>query len=220
MFRLIFSAAAIFAVAAPLAAQDKPTPEAQKAVAGTWKLDASRSDSIGNPLAALGGGAGFGGGSRGGGGGGGGGGGRGGGRRGGGAPVNPDSSATPQAAPDPVAGRGRDPNLMMVVNEMSPGAGIVIAVNDSAIAMANAAGVQSAYKTDGKRRQAAQMDGTVIETLALWKDNVLQVTKGIAGVASVKREFKPSKDGATLEVKETLDVGGRKVDKKLVFTRQ
>ena len=110
--------------------------------------------------------------------------------------------------------------MALVLSDIDPGAGLVIAINDSAVSMANARNERSSFRTDGRKRQAAQMDGSIVETLALWKDGTLQIERGVAGTAILKREFKPSKDGNTLEVKETVEAGGGKVQKKLIFTRQ
>lgn len=114
---------------------------------------------------------------------------------------------------------------MLVLAEADPGAGINMAANDSIVALATATMIaksigQSEYKTDGKKRQEALMDGTIIETQASWSDGVLTITKSVAGVATLKREFKISKDGKTMEVKEHIEAAGRKADKKLVFNRK
>jgi hypothetical protein len=233
VLRLLASLALVIAIVPALAAQEKPTPAEQKAIAGTWHFDQSRSDTLGSdPLAGMGGGPrSFGGGSggaRGGGGAGsgGGGGGGGGGRRGGGggggagAPIAPPDSIGVQRAPERSGGRGRDPHLALVVGDMNPGAKMIIAVNDSATSMASATGQLSSFRTDGRKRQAAQMDGSIIENQAQWKDGVLQVMTGVANVASLKREFRPSKDGSRLELRETVEAGGGKVQKKLIFTRE
>jgi hypothetical protein len=213
--------ALVIAIVPALTAQEKPTPSAQKAIAGTWLFDQSRSDTLGSdPLTGMGDGPR----SLGGGGGGSGApGGGGGGRRGGGgtrAPIPVPDSGGAQPAPERRAGSGRDPHLVLVTGDMNPGAKLIIAVNDSAVSMAASIGQLSSFRTDGRKRQAAQMDGSIIENQAQWKDGVLQIITGVANVASLKREFKPSKDGNTLELKETLEESGRKVDKKLVFTRE
>lgn len=223
MLRPLASLALVIAIVPALTAQEKPTPSAQKAIAGTWHFDQSRSDTLGSdPLAGIGDGPR----SIGGGGGrdsGGAPGGGGGGRRGGGgtrAPIPVPDSGGAQPAPERRAGSGRDSHLVLVTGDMNPGAKLIIAVNDSAVSMAASIGQLSSFRTDGRKRQAAQMDGSIIENQAQWKDGVLQVITGVANVASLKREFKPSKDGNTLELKETLEMSGRKVAKKLVFTRE
>jgi hypothetical protein len=113
-----------------------------------------------------------------------------------------------------------DPHMVLVLSDINPGAGLVIAINDSAVSMANARNEQSGFRTDGRRRQTAQMDGSIVETQAQWKDGSLTIERGVAGTAILKREFKPSKDGNTLEVRATVEAGGGKVQKKLIFTRQ
>ncbi len=230
MLRPLASLALVIAIVPALTAQEKPTPAAQKAIAGTWHFDQSRSDTLGSdPLSGIGDGprsiGGGGGRDSGGAPGGGGGvpGGGGGGRRGGGGggartPIPPPDSSGVRPAPS--TGRERDPHVALVTSDMNPGAKLIIAVNDSAVSMAASTGQLSSFRTDGRKRQAAQMDGSIIENQALWKNGVLQVITGVANIASLKREFRPSKDGNMLELKETLDVDGRKVDKKLVFARE
>ena len=110
--------------------------------------------------------------------------------------------------------------MVLVMSDINPGAGLVLALNDSAVTIANARNEQSSFKTDGRKRQDAQMDGSIVETQALWKDGVLVIARGVTGTAVLRREFKVSKDGSMLEVKETVDAGGGKVQKKLVFIRQ
>jgi hypothetical protein len=234
VLRPILTLTCVATIAGSLAAQEKPTADQQHAVAGTWKFDQSRSDTVNNsPLSGLrgnvglgrrggGGGAGGAGGSSSGGGGGGGGGGKKGGGGGSGAPpaMTADDSAALRAATDRANQAVADPHMALVLSDIDPGARLIIAINDSAVSMANARNEQSSFRTDGRRRQAAQMDGSIVETLALWKDGALQIERGVAGTAILKREFKPSKDGNTLEVKETVEAGGGKVQKKLTFTRQ
>lgn len=226
MLRPFMTLALVVAVCPRLAAQEKPTPAVQQAIAATWLFDQSKSDTVaGDPTSggaqvrgALGGG-----GARGGGGGGGGGGGRGGGR------TAPPTTPPPDAGAPPEGGgnqRGRvDPRLELVFAEADPGAGININANDSLVAMATATMIAKSlgateYKTDGKKRQEALMDGTIIETQASWSDGVLTIVKSVAGVGLLKREFKLSKDGKVLEIKEHIEAAGRKADKKLVFNRK
>jgi len=234
--RFLALAALTLGAAPALCAQEKPTPAAQQAVAGKWLLDQGHSDTIpGDPLAhaanhgAISGGggsshsgAGVGGGGR------GGSGGKGGKGAPAPAPVAPTGGDAP-AVSAPVQGgfgRNRDPHLQLVLADANPGAGMVIAANDSTVAIATAVmlkadpNAQSNWKTDGRQHQNAQMDGSIIETQAMWKGGTLTVIYGIAGVGSLKREFKPSKDGKTLELKETIESNGRKADYKLIFTRE
>lgn len=133
----------------------------------------------------------------------------------------PDTTAAQQPVERPR--RERDPNLEIVLADADPGAGLVIGANDSIVAMASAAmvkaGTQVDWKTDGKKRQDVQMDGSIIETQAMWDSGVLTTSKSVPGTGLLKREFKVSKDGKTLEIKERIEAGGRKVEKKLTFTR-
>ncbi len=226
MLRPLLTVSFIVAVAPRLAAQDKPTAAVQQAISGTWQFDQAHSDTVtGDPLAhavmnrAITGGSG----PAGGGGGGGGGGGKGG--KGGGGAAAASTLAPVKDTTQPVAPRPHyDAHTQIVMADVDPGAGYVIAANDSTVAMATAAmvksGTQVNWKTDGKKHQAAQMDGTIIETQAGWQDGTLTLLTNIPGVGSLKREFEVSKDGKTLKVKESIDVGGRKADKKLVFDKK
>ena len=115
--------------------------------------------------------------------------------------------------------------MKLVMAEVNPGVGIVIAANDSVVASATAnmlkanPGAVSNWKTDGKKRQDAQMDGTIIESESGWKDGVLTISFGVVGLGTFTREFRPSKDGRTLELKETILVGKQKAEYKLMFNR-
>ena len=121
--------------------------------------------------------------------------------------------------------RNANPNLQLVMAAIAPGAGIVVAANDSVVAIATANMLKanpnavSNWKTDGKKHQDAQMDGSIIESESGWKDGVLTIAFGVVGVGTFTREFKPSKDGKTLELKETILVGRQKAEYKLTFNR-
>lgn len=225
MFRTPVVFALCLGLAPALAAQEKPAAAVQQAISGKWNFDQSHSDTVtGDPMAAARGGGSFGGGAR-GGGGGGGGRSRGGGGGGGVATLPPPDSTAQQEQPPVGASRNRDPRLQQVMSDINPGDGMVIAVNDSVVAIATATALkanptaQSNYKTDGKKHQDAQFDGTIVETQSGWNDGVLTVMYGIVGVGSLTREFKVAKNGKTLELKETMEVNGRKAEKKLVFNR-
>ena len=213
-----------------LTAQDKPTAAMPQAVSGTWKLDPAHSDTVpADPMSRGAGPRGFsGGGSRGGGGGGAAAGGGGGGGRGRtAAPPPPPVDTVVVQPPPPVQDRGggADPNLRLVMAEVNPGAGLVVAANDSTVAMATANVLKanpnavSNWKTDGKKYQDAQMDGTITESQSGWRDGVLTIMYGVVGVGSFTQEFKLGRDGKTLELKETVLAGGRKAEYKLSFNR-
>ncbi|HEY4321571.1 MAG TPA: hypothetical protein VGM77_10400 [Gemmatimonadales bacterium] len=219
MSRVLVAVALTVGMVPALAAQDKPTAAMQQSIAGKWTLDQSRSDTLGPAMmrggfrSAIAGG-------RGGGGGGGGSGGKGTkGGKGGSAPPAPAASPDSAAVQGPAAPRERgDPRMAIILAEAIPGNTITFTVNDSSLTFANAAGEVTPWKTDGRKRQKAQMDGSVIETQAQWDGNSVELTRTIAGVATLKREFKPGKDGS-LEVKETIESPTQKVEKKVVFTR-
>lgn len=233
MVRQLLAVACLMGLAAPLAAQDTPTADQQKALTGSWKFDQSQSDTVSaGALRGLRTAPGFGGGipggasAVGGSGGGGGHGGRHGGGGGGGASAPPaavDSGADSlQVQRDNAytARALRDPHLALVLTDMNPGAQLAIAINDSAVTLADGYGHTSSFRTDGRKREQAQMDGSIIQTQALWNGGTLEITRGVIGTALLKREFKPGKNGQSLEVKETVQAGSGKVQKKLVFERQ
>ena len=209
-------AVALIAFAAPLRAQEKPTEAMMKAIAGTWKLDSTRSDSTPPGLAALlnprpaarpqpdsttaagsaAAGGGGGGGRRGGGGGGGGGGGRGLGAR--------------------TAGAANG-NARAFATEVRPQQLLVLKISDGMVVTTDPSGYETTWKTDGKKHQVAQMEGGVIEFQGEWQGKVLLLEKSIPGAGAVEREFKPTKEG-DLEVTITLNLG-KKVEQKLMYTR-
>ncbi|MES2124697.1 MAG: hypothetical protein V4503_08425 [Gemmatimonadota bacterium] len=226
--RSLFASAAVLFLAAPaLAAQEKPAPAVTAALAGTWRFDASRSDSMpGSPGALFGGGeqrpggaagaaAAVGGAPTGGGGGGrrrggGGGGGGGGGESGGGGGLGARGGG---------GGRMNDPKMRSLMAEARPAPEMVITASDFDATIADDAGHITTWRADGRKKQEAQMEGGVIEFEAKWKGKALVLSRNIPESATLRREFKPSDDGKSLEVKSVLEMGGRKVERKFVYTR-
>ncbi len=201
-------------------AQDRPTPAALKAISGTWTFDQSRSDTIPrNPMMMLrgqrgspapsssagppAGGGGGGRRSRGGGGGGGGGGG---------------ATDTGSVFGSRNTSMDRSPAMAYVVVDMMPPATLQISANDTSVTLTGD-GRSSTWVTNGKTRQEALMEGGMLESEADWSATTLELQRDIPASASLKREYRVSKDGATLEIRETLKSNGQKVEKKLVFTR-
>jgi hypothetical protein len=109
--------------------------------------------------------------------------------------------------------------MRQLLAEVRPSEELVITADASTVTIAGADGQLVAWQTDGKKRQEAQMEGGVIETQAGWKYDVLQLVRDVPDGATLKREFKVSKDGKTMEVKVTLQNGG-KAEKKLVYVKQ
>ena len=101
---------------------------------------------------------------------------------------------------------------------------MVIGANDSTVAIETASllkanpNAQSNWKTDGKERQDALMDGSITETRCSRKGGVPSVSCGVVGLGSFSREFKVCTDGNTLELKETGMANGRTAEYKLSFT--
>jgi hypothetical protein len=205
-----------FAAMTPIAmeAQEKPSAAVIAAMAGSWRFDAERSDPLAdNPLAveavrarpdeAVGGAPSGGGGRRGGGGGGGAPGGGMGGRGGGG------------------AGALRNPYIRDLVTQLQPPGVVVIALSDKVIGMGVPDGEPIEWTTDGKKRQKAQMDGTLLEFMGRWRGEKLTLTDGVSGTAELKRELHVIENGAALEMKLELSGQGfpRKLERKVIFTK-
>jgi len=215
-------------VAAPLAAQEKPTAAVTAAIAGTWHFDASRSDSLpANPMALLGGGgrgapggsagaaAAVGGAPTGGSSGGGG-------RRGGGGGAAPAASGTaPQGLPPQGGGGGmmNDPKIRILVREAYPLQVMVITASDFDVTIGDTTGRSTPWHADGKTHQEAQMEGGVIEYGSKWKGKTLVVERIIPNMVTLHREFKPGKEANTLELKTEVESNGRVVEKKFLYTR-
>jgi hypothetical protein len=209
-------AVALIALAAPLSAQEKPTPAMAKAIAGTWQIDTVRSELQPAALTALLGPGGqrpaappptadsapaappaaAGGGRRGGGGGGGGGGARG---------LGPRNAG---------AANG---NMRVLSTEIRVARTLVLEVTETSAITTDIAGYKTTWTLDGKKRPVAQMEGGVVEYLGEWHGKTLLLEKGIPAGGSVRREFKPIGENE-LEVKLTVNVG-KKIEQKLVYVR-
>ncbi len=233
MLRSMLILGLALAVAPTLSAQDKPTAEMKAALSGTWTFDQSRSDTMpANPMALLRGGGrgpGRGGSSAGGGGGGGRSGGRSGGG-GGGGDVGGGGGGGGSAGGDlggggaPPRGGGRqgganDPKTRQVIAEGRAVQTMIITAGDTLVTIADDAGQIVDWRADGKKRQEAQFEGGVVESQAGWKYGDFFVMRGLPDGVSVKREYKLSKDGKTLEMKVTLQSGSMKGERKLVYTK-
>lgn len=231
--------AVLLATISPLSAQARPATSLTAAVVGSWHFDPARSDSVpSNPMTLLGGGGergpgaaagatsalggaptgGVGGGVGGGGGGRRGGGGGGGGGVGGGG-VSGASGTAPQGLGPRSGGRMNDPKLRSLIGEARPAPVLVITVHELDITIADDQGHITPWRADGRKHLEAQMEGGVIEFEAKWKGKTLVVERGIPEGTTLRREFKPSDDGSTLELKTVLESAGRKVERKFIYTR-
>lgn len=213
-----------FVATTPIAleAQEKPTAALLAGMAGTWRYNAERSDPLAdNPLAvealrarpadAVGGAPSAGGGRQGAGGGGGGGG-------GGGAGAGAGGMAGRGGAG---AGALRNPYVRDLVTQLRPPAVLVISLTESVAGMSVPDGEPIEWTTDGKKRQKAQMDGTLLEFMGRWRGEKLTLTDGISGTAELKRELHVIDKGEALEMKLELSGQGfpRKLERKVIFTR-
>lgn len=198
-----------------LTAQEKPTPQSLTEISGTWRLDESRSDPApGAPAVtpprqvaetsvvsgvATGRGA--------------------------------DAGAARAAAsgPPPTAaarggGRGRggqSPYMRQLLAQMQSPPILIIHAAETTVSLAVPDGQPTEWPTTGKKRQKAQLDGTLLEFNGRWERDKLTLSDAIAGTAELKREFKVEDHGRALEVKYSVSGSGmpRKIERKVVYTR-
>jgi hypothetical protein len=208
-----------------LVAQEKPSAAVMAAMAGSWRYNAERSDPLAdNPLAveavrvrpedAVGGAPSGGGG---------------GGRRGGGGGGAGAGAGAGGAAPGAgMGGRGgagagalRNPYIRDLVTQLQPPGVLVISLSDKVAGMGVPDGEPIEWTTDGKKRQKAQMDGTLLEFMGRWRGEKLTLTDGVSGTAELKRELHLIEGGAALEMKLELTGQGfpGKLERKVIFTR-
>jgi hypothetical protein len=112
-----------------------------------------------------------------------------------------------------------DPKNRLVLAEGRPHQTMVITATDSLVTIADDAGNIVEWRADGKKRQEAQFEGGVIETQAGWKFGDFSVMRGVPEGLYIRREYKLSKDGKTLEMKVSFEMGKMKGEKKLVYTK-
>ena len=129
-----------------------------------------------------------------------------------------DSTATAQ--PDHTAIALKDPAIHVLYDEFRLAAKLTLAPSDTAVAVTDAVGQTRIWRTDGRKHAEAQMTGGVIEFQAQWKGDVLQLTRNVPGVATLRREFKVVDGGKTLELKASIAAGSAKIEKKLIFNRE
>lgn len=221
------TAALLLTIAATVMAQG-PSPEVRAAFSGTWQLDRERSEPLPPVARSLVGptqlvprevtttdtisGSGApptsGGGRRGGGGG------------GGGVGAAPPLAAT---AGRPRGGRGGAMGryLAEMATELAPPPTLVITVSDTEVVLANTAGAEIRWTSDGKVHQEAQMDGTMLEQSAIWKGDKIELHNAVHGSLDLKRELRLIDKGAALEIK--IELSGtsmqKKVIRKVIYTR-
>mgnify|MGYP006908277743 CR=1 FL=1 len=198
---------------AALVAQQAYDPATAAAMSGSWIIDRERSEPVpgpaaepevqrGNPAAAVGGApTGAGGGS---------------GRRGA-APAPPSGGGFPAGA----RGAMRDPNLRELVSQLRAPELMTLFASDTSV-IVTVQDVHVSWPPDGRKRQQALFDGTLLHNSARWKGRKVELVDGIEGSAELKREIHLIDDGAALEVK--LELGGpampRKMSRKVVYVRQ
>lgn len=217
-----------------LVAQDKPTPQSLKDISGTWRLDESHSPPMPGAAAVtpprqvaetttvsgfvtVRGGA-------------------------GGAGEAAAEAArviardiardagNAAAAGGPPPGRaggrpagvgGQSPYMRQLIAQMQPPPTLIIRAAESTIALSVPEGEPTEWPTTGKKRQKAQLDGTLLEFNGRWERDKLTLIDVVSGTAELKREFHVVKKGQVLQVK--LSVSGpampRRMERKVVYTR-
>ena len=94
----------------------------------------------------------------------------------------------------------------------------VIVATDNLVTIADSTGASVEWLPDGKKHQEAQYEGGVIESQAGWKFGEFFVLRGVPNEISVRREYKLSKDGKSLEMQITVEKG-KKVEQKFFYTK-
>lgn len=119
------------------------------------------------------------------------------------------------------AGALRNPYIRDLVTQLQPPGVVVISLSDKVAGMSVPDGEPIEWTTDGKKRQKAQMDGTLLEFMGRWRGEKLTLTDGVSGTAELKRELHVIENGAALEMKLELSGQGfpRKLERKVIFTR-
>lgn len=221
--------AALLVSIAPAGTAQAPSPETMAAISGTWKIDHERSEPLpavarslvartqlvpreatttdtvvisgaGGPPTSGGGG----------------------GRRGGGGAASAGMPpAMPAARPPGGRGGGSARYLAEMATELAPPPTLVISASDSEVVLANTAGAEIRWATDGKVHQEAQMDGTMLEQSAAWKSDKIELHNAVHGSLDLKRELQLIDKGTALELKIELSGAGmqKKVTRKVIYTR-
>lgn len=108
-----------------------------------------------------------------------------------------------------------------MATELAPPPTLVITTSDAEVVLANTAGAEIRWTTDGKVHQEAQMDGTMLEQSATWKGDKLELHNAVHGSFDLKRELRLIDKGTALEIK--IELGGdampKKVTRKVIYTR-
>lgn len=209
--RAIAGATLIFA---PTLAAQAPKPELLAAFSGSWQIDTVRSDPMpqnavdrprGDPAAAVGGAPTGGGGRRG---------------RSGGAGA-PPAGGPPAGGFGGGRGGGGGRQLRELMTEMAPPPLLVLTATADSAVLANPEGAQISWPVDGRVHQHVQVDGTMIEEMARWKGDRLELHNGVSGSLDLKRELRLLEDGTVLEMKIELSGPGapRKLSRKVVYLR-
>lgn len=111
--------------------------------------------------------------------------------------------------------------LAEMATELAPPPTLVITVSDTEVVLANTAGAEIRWTSDGKVHQEAQMDGTMLEQSAIWKGDKIELHNAVHGSLDLKRELRLIDKGAALEIK--IELSGtsmqKKVIRKVIYTR-
>ena len=96
---------------------------------------------------------------------------------------------------------------------------VVITATDTEVSIADSSGAIIEWRADGKKHQEAQFEGGVIESQAGWKFGEFFVVRGVPNGIYVRRDYKLSKDGKSLEMKVTA-TKGKKAEFKFFYTKE
>jgi hypothetical protein len=116
----------------------------------------------------------------------------------------------------------RNPYVRELLVQLTTPPRFVLTVAADQVAITTPDGTVVTWPPDGRKRQKAMLDGSILEFTALWKGDKLELRDGVASMAELRRELKLSKDGQTLEMK--LEVSGpavpKKLSRKVVYLRE
>lgn len=133
----------------------------------------------------------------------------------------PNTAPPPTVTRSPGAGPGTRRYLRNLAAELAPPPTLAITISDTEAVLANTAGAEIRWTTDGNVHQEAQMDGTMLEQSARWKGDKLELHDAVHGAIDLKRELRLIDDGTALEMK--IELGGqalrKKITRKVVYIR-
>lgn len=137
------------------------------------------------------------------------------------AAANARPSGPPPAPPGGGGRGGQSPYMRQLMAQMQAPQTLIIRAESTTVELSVPDGQPTQWPTTGKKRQKAQLDGTLLEFNGRWERGKLTVIDAISGTGELKREFHVVKNGNELEVKYSLSGPGlpRKIERKVVYAR-